>query len=249
MSSSARGGAAVFIVSLALVGAPASPHAETTAESDPRWSGGLGLTLLSSLFDDTGRTIPWEGDSLTNETRPLHAVCELLLPGADDRLWLSFRGTLGYTRSEIEPVKGTTPAEQDGRRTLHGDGRTWRWGLRGGLRYVLDATPTWHFATYGLAGFDRLSRVKHEEYLTDEGPASSAEGELVQSVSLTVGMMAERPLAHGISFRLWFDALDVRYLLEGHSSDLSDDDGTATLGDRTELGAALNLLAELAYAF
>lgn len=249
MSRSVLGGAAVSLVSLALAAAPAKAADEPADPAAPRWSGGFGLTLLSSLFDDTGRTLPWEGDSLTNETRPLHAIGEWRLPGADDRLWLSFRGSLGYTRSEIEPVEGTVPAEQDGRRTLRGDGRTWRWGLRGGLRYVLDATPTWHFATYGLAGFDRLSRVKHEEYLTDEGPASSAEGELVQSVSLTVGMMAERPLAHGISFRLWFDALDFRYLLEGHSSDLSDDDGTATLGDRTEFGAALNLLAELAYAF
>lgn len=248
MSRSVRCGTAVFFVAVALAGGAARAD-DTPAEPAPRWSGGLGLTLLASLFDDTGRTLPWEGDSLTNQTRPLHAIGEWRLPGADDRLWLTFRGTLGYSRSEIEPVDGTEPIDQDGKRTTHGDARTWRWGLRGGLRWVLDATPTWHFATYGLAGFDRLSRVQHEEYLTEEGPASSAEGELVQSLSLSVGLMAERPLAHGISFRLWFDALDFRYLLEGHSSDLSDDDGTASLGNRTEFGAAMNLLAELAYAF
>ena len=248
MSRSVRCGTAVFFVAVALAGGAARAD-DTPAEPAPRWSGGLGLTLLASLFDDTGRTLPWEGDSLTNQTRPLHAIGEWRLPGADDRLWLTFRGTLGYSRSEIEPVDGTEPIDQDGKRTTHGDARTWRWGLRGGLRWVLDATPTWHFATYGLAGFDRLSRVQHEEYLTEEGPASSAEGELVQSLSLSVGLMAERPLARGISFRLWFDALDFRYLLEGHSSDLSDDDGTASLGNRTEFGAAMNLLAELAYAF
>ena len=73
--------------------------------------------------------------------------------------------------------------------------------------------------------------------------------ELAQGITGTVGMVAERPLNAGFTFKFWFDVLEVRHMLLGTSTDLTGDEPMVKIGDQTGLGASLNVLAELAYAF